>query len=57
MNSKQQIVDEINNQILSLMMSKRIDVSIDRKKVDIDKIKILSELEVLEEGCLIISKK
>lgn len=57
MELKQQVVDEINNQILSLMMSKRIDVSINENKLNPEKIKILSEMEVLEEGVLIINKK
>lgn len=57
MDAKQEIVNEINNQILSLMMSKNINVTIDSKVTSENKIKILSELDVLEEGFLIINKK
>jgi len=57
MDSKQQILNEINNQILSLMVSKNINVSVQKKEINSDKIKILSELEPLEEGFLIVSKK
>ena len=57
MQLKQQVVDEINHQIMSLMISNSIDMSIKKNKVDEEKIKILSEMEVLEEGFLIINKK
>lgn len=57
MDSKQEILNEINNQILSLMVSKNINVSVQKKDINSNKIKILSELEPLEEGFLIVSKK
>lgn len=57
MDIKQEVVNEINNQILSLMMSKNINVSMQSATSNEEKIKILSEMEALEEGFLIINKK
>lgn len=57
MELKQQVANEINNQILHLMISKSIDVSVRKDSYDFEKIKILAEMEVLEEGFLIINKK
>lgn len=57
MESKEQVAQEINQQILHLMSSKSVTSLFQEKKISSERLKILSEMEVLDEGFLIINKK
>ena len=64
MGLREQVVKEINEQILSLMSSKSVSVSFakpadgsfEEQIMHNEKLKIMAEMETLEEGFLIINK-
>ncbi|MBC7476200.1 MAG: hypothetical protein H7263_18095 [Candidatus Sericytochromatia bacterium] len=57
MQLKTQVMQEINNQILYLMNLNSNKVIFEQDAIYSEKLKIMSEMETLEEGWLVINKK